>query len=71
MDSIELEAVEQAACELWGGRDSRMAGIDETDSPSGFGESEIPDHPDPRMDIEDSNAPIEEEIPKLPLRRSA
>lgn len=71
MDSIELEAVEQAACELWGGRDSRMAGIDETDSPSGFGESEIPDHPDPRMDIEDSKTPIEEEIPKLPLRRSA
>ena len=71
MDSIELEAVEQAACELWGGGDSRMAGIDETDSPSGFGESEIPDHPDPRMDLEDSKAPIEEETPKLPLRRSA
>jgi len=71
MDSIELEAVEQAAAELWGGGDSPAIAGGEPEFSDFFGHDATTNHPEPLMDSEDSEVPEEEEIPRLPLRRSA
>lgn len=75
MDSIELEAVEQAAAELWGGGDSPTIAGGEPEFNDSFGQDATlrptTGPTETRLDSEDSEVPVEEEVPRLPLRRSA
>ena len=71
MDSIELEAVEQAAGELWGGGDSSEVDGCQTEQGDFFQEQNTPLRSELPKDSEDSEFPLEEEVARLPLRRSA